>query len=65
VPKTTTHIELSRTVERVLRNLEGVSRCIMWKRVRNRCGNGYLTKEITKESEMADTKSSTATGAPL
>jgi hypothetical protein len=31
----------------------------------NRCGNPYLPKGITKESEVADTKGSTATGAPL
>jgi len=32
--------------------------------VRNRCGNGYLSKGITTESEVADTEGSTATGAP-
>jgi hypothetical protein len=32
-------------------------------RVKNRCGNPYLSKGITKESEVADTKGSTATGA--
>jgi hypothetical protein len=31
---------------------------------RNRCGNPYLPKGIAKESEVADTKGSTATGAP-
>jgi hypothetical protein len=31
----------------------------------NRCGNLYLSKGITKESEVADTRGSTATGAPL
>ena len=33
----------------------------MWRRVRNRCGNRYLSKGITIESEVADTKGSTAT----
>ena len=31
----------------------------------NRCGNCYLTKGMTIESEVADTEGSTATGAPL
>ena len=35
------------------------------RRVRNGCGNGYLSKGITTESEVADTEGSTATGAPL
>jgi hypothetical protein len=30
-------------------------------RVRNTCGNPYLSKGITKESEVADTRGSTAT----
>jgi hypothetical protein len=31
----------------------------------NRCENYYLTRGITKESEMADIEGSTATDAPL
>jgi len=30
----------------------------------NRCGKLYLSKGITKRSEVADTKGSTVTGAP-
>jgi hypothetical protein len=29
----------------------------------NRCGNGYLSKGMTTESEVADTEGSTATMA--
>ena len=29
--------------------------------MRNRCGNGYLSKGMTTESEVADTEGSTAT----
>jgi hypothetical protein len=45
--------------------LERVNRVYMIVKSEEQCENYCLTKEITKESEMADAKGSTATGAPL
>jgi hypothetical protein len=41
--------------------MEGCKQCIVVVKCVNTCGNPYLSKGITKESEVADTGSSTAT----
>ena len=59
-------IALPSPTERVARGLEwetSVYRVVV--RVWNRYGNMYLDMDVAIESEVADTKGSTATGAPL